>query len=68
MERLIGTLSFMVHVQADSDQNYAPEEVVEEEERLRKEREGANKEALQVLLPRHQNTKLALCSALAICY
>ena len=36
------------YAQEESDQNYAPEEAVEEEERLRKEREGANKEALQV--------------------
>ena len=35
-------------MQEEIDQNYAPVEVVQEEERLRKEREGANKEALQV--------------------
>lgn len=33
--------------QAESDQNYAPEEAIEEEERLRKQREDANKEELQ---------------------
>ena len=35
-------------MQEEIDQNYAPVEVVQEEERLRKEREGVNKEALQV--------------------
>ena len=42
--------------QAESDQNYAPEEAIEEEERLRKKREDANKEELQarrLLLLRH---------------
>lgn len=35
-------------LQAESDVNFAPEEVVQEEERLRKEREEATKGALQV--------------------
>ena len=41
-------------LQAESDQNYAPDEAIEEEERLRKQREGATKEELQVrILKKH---------------
>ncbi len=47
-------------MQAESDQNYAPEAAMEEEERLRKQREGANKEELQVISKEAGSTYISL--------
>lgn len=35
-------------VEDEDEANFVPDEILEEEERLRKKREGANKEALKV--------------------
>jgi hypothetical protein len=37
---------------SEEEENFLPKEVLEEEERLRKEREGANKEVLKVTIPK----------------
>jgi len=35
---------------SEEEENFVPKEILDEEERLRKEREGANKEALKVIV------------------